>query len=216
MNEQFKPFRNLRIILFAFGQRANTRGVIGDKYWADQCVFDFFFEHVVLDDIAMSPLGFDSQRLSQFGDCVVIVRIDSSVFRKQLVVCFPLERQGKIDLFVAPGQRRLATDRFDRIGNNILGEVHHRVVIAVGLIDLHHGEFRIVLGAGSLVAIDSTHFENPFHTADHQTLEMQLQRNSHVELHVQSVVMSLEGPCRRSTGDSVQSRSFDLDKPFST
>ncbi len=92
------------------------------------------------------------------------------------------------------------------------GQVHHRAVVAVGLIELEHRELGIVPRADPLVAIDAAQLVDPLHAADQQPLEVQLQRDPQEQLHVERVVMRLERPGRGAAGDRVQRRPFDLDE----
>ena len=94
----------------------------------------------------------------------------------------------------------------------LLGQVHHRAVVAVGLIDLEHRELGIVPRADPFVAIDAAEFVDPLHAADEQPLQMQFQRDPQIQLHIERVVMRHERPGRGAAGDRVQRRAFDLDE----
>ena len=65
----------------------------------------------------------------------------------------------------------------DRVDDQLLGQVHHRAVVAVGLIDLEHREFGIVPRADAFVAIDAAQLVDPLDAADQQPLQVQLQRD---------------------------------------
>ncbi len=56
----------------------------------------------------------------------------------------------------------------------VLGQIHHHIVIRTGLIDFHHGELGIMPPAESFVAEIPVDFKNLFHSADEQPLEKQL------------------------------------------
>ena len=93
-----------------------------------------------------------------------------------------------------------------------LGQVHHRAVVAVGLIDLEHRELGIVPRADPFVAIDAAQLVDPLDAADQQPLEVQLQRDPQEQVDVERVVMRLERPGRGAAGDRVQRRAFDFDE----
>ena len=89
----------------------------------------------------------------------------------------------------------------------VLGEVHEVAVIGVGLVELHHGEFRVVAGGEPLVPEVAVDLVDPLEAADHQALEVQLRGDAQVELHVQGVVVGDEGPRRRPARDDVHHRA---------
>ena len=93
-----------------------------------------------------------------------------------------------------------------------LGQVHHRVVVAVGLIDLEHREFGVVALADAFVAVHATELEHALDAADHQSLQVQFQRDPQVEVDVERVVVRFERPRSRAAGDRVQRWAFDFDK----
>src|SRR3546814_10486583 len=58
-----------------------------------------------------------------------------------------------------------------------LGDVHHVLVVGIGLVEFHGGEFGIVPWRDALVAEAAVDLEHFFaEAADHQPLEMQLGR----------------------------------------
>ena len=93
-----------------------------------------------------------------------------------------------------------------------LGQVHHRAVVAVGLVDLEHREFGVVPRADAFVAVDAAQLVDPLHAADQQPLEVQLQGDPQEQVDVERVVVRRERPGRGAAGDRVQRRAFDLDE----
>ena len=102
----------------------------------------------------------------------------------------------------------------DGLDDELLGQVHHGAVVAVGLIEFQHREFRVVPGVDAFVAIDAAQFIHPLDAADHQPLEVQLQGDAEEEVDVQGIVVRGERPRGRAAGDGVQRRAFDLDEAF--
>ena len=94
-----------------------------------------------------------------------------------------------------------------------LGQVHHRVVVAVGLVGLEHRELGVVLRADPLVAEDPADLEDPLHAADQQPLQVQLEGDPQEEVDVERVVVRDERPGRRAAGDRLHRRRLDLDEP---
>ena len=66
----------------------------------------------------------------------------------------------------------------------------------------------------ALVAEDATDLEHPLHAADDQPLEVQLQRDAQVQVHVERVVVGDERSGMGATGLEVQHRCLDLDEAF--
>ena len=95
---------------------------------------------------------------------------------------------------------------------HLLGQVHHRAVVAVGLVDLEHRELGIVPRADAFVAVDAAQLVHPLDAADQQPLEVQLQRDPQEQVDVERVVMRHERPGRGAAGDRVQRRPFDFDE----
>ena len=91
-----------------------------------------------------------------------------------------------------------------------LGEIHHAVIVGVGLIELHHSELRVVAGVHALVAEDAADLVDLLEPADDQALEIELQRDPELHVRVQSVVVSVERTGCRSAGIVYQHRRFDL------
>ncbi len=83
-------------------------------------------------------------------------------------------------------------------------------VIAVGLVQLQHGEFGIVPGLDALVAEHPADLVDLFHAADQQSLQVQFQGDAQKQIDVQGVVVRDERPGRGAAGDGVQRRRLHL------
>ena len=99
-----------------------------------------------------------------------------------------------IAIFVVPSAsvRRLGDDRLD--------QVHHLVVVGERLVGLEQGELGVVAGVEALVAEDAADLEDAFHAADDEPLERQLERDPHVHVDVERVVVGDERPRRGAAG----------------
>src|SRR5690554_4110995 len=78
------------------------------------------------------------------------------------------------------------------------------MVISVGLVYLHHGEFGIVLYIHTLVSEHASQFVNPFKTPYDESLEKQFWCNAQVHIYIQSVVVGDERPSCSASGYGVQ------------
>ena len=92
------------------------------------------------------------------------------------------------------GDFSAAADLLGQHGVHLLHQVHDALVIGVGLVQLHSGELRVVLGIHPLVAEDAPHLVDPVHPPNHQALEVQLRFDAQVHVHIQGVVVGDEGP----------------------
>ena len=107
-----------------------------------------------------------------------------------------------------------AADRFDGPADERLGQVHHDLIVGVGLVGLHHGELGVVARAQPFVAVDAADLEDPFHAADQQSLQMQLEGDAQEQVEVERVVMGDERPGGGPAGDRLHGRRFDLEEAF--
>ena len=87
----------------------------------------------------------------------------------------------------------------------------HRVLVAVGLVDLEHRELRAVRGVHALVAEDPADLEDPVDPADDGLLQVQLQRDAQHHLLVERVDVRAERPRLRAAVDQLQHRRLDLE-----
>ena len=76
-----------------------------------------------------------------------------------------------------------------RRDDEALGELHHVVVVGERLVRLEHRELGVVAGVDALVAEHATDLEHPLEPADHESLEVQLERDAKVEVDVERVVV---------------------------
>lgn len=91
-----------------------------------------------------------------------------------------------------------------------LGEVHHGVEIAEGLIGLHGGELGIVVRIHALVAELTANLEHLLETAHEQALQRQLRGDAQVVVAVERVEVRDEGLRVRPADDGVQKRRLHL------
>ena len=91
-------------------------------------------------------------------------------------------------------------------------KLHHAAVIAVGLVNLQHGEFRIVTPRKSLVAEIPSDLENPVNPSNKEALQVQLEGDAQVKWTVQGIEMRGEWPGRCPTCLGLKDRGFHLDK----
>ena len=94
----------------------------------------------------------------------------------------------------------------------LLGQLHDVVVVGVGLVELQHGEFRIVGPVHPFVPEVVPDLVDPLEAADQQPLEVQLVGDPQVERHVERVVVGDERPRRGAAVEGLEHRRLDLEK----
>ncbi len=95
-----------------------------------------------------------------------------------------------------------------------LGEIHHVVVVGVGLIKLEHRKLGIVLGRDALVAEVAVDFVDAVEPAHNQAFEIKLRRDPQVQAEVKGMVMSHEGARHGPPGERLHHGRLDLEIPL--
>ena len=103
-----------------------------------------------------------------------------------------------------------AADGLCQMAEHLLGQVHHAVVVGVGLIQLHQGKFRIVSGIHALIAEDAADLIDALKAAHDQSLQVKLQRNAELSVLIQGIVVGDEGTGCRTAGILHQHGGFHL------
>ena len=98
------------------------------------------------------------------------------------------------------------------MGHHLFGQVHHVVVVGIRLVQLEQRVLRVVPGRKSFVAEHPPYFEDFLHPTHHQALEVQLERDAQIEVHVQGVMVRDKWPGRSPSRERMENRRFNLDK----
>ena len=136
--------------------------------------------------------------------------VHAQVFLDRLGHGHPTPAGCQVDLLPLPGDLIGAQDLLGGGGEEVLKQIHHVVEVGVGLIQLHGGELRVVLGVHALVAEDAADLIHPLQAADDEPLQMQLGGDAHVHVDVQRVVVGDEGAGGGTAGDGVQHGGLHL------
>ena len=86
-----------------------------------------------------------------------------------------LKGLAEVDLGALIADRRRAADRLRQMPEEILRQVHHAVIVGVGLIELHERKLGVVACVEALVAEDAADLVDLLEAPDDQALEVQLQ-----------------------------------------
>ena len=149
----------------------------------------------------------DALGLGGIGDGVPV---DVGILADEVDHSRALERLAEVDGMLAVDYLCRAVDLLGNMAEHGLGKVHHAVVVGIGLIQLHQGEFGIVTGVQTLVAKHSAYLIYALKAAYDQALEVQLQGYPELEVLVQSVEVGLEGTRGGAAGVLHQHGGLDL------
>jgi len=92
-----------------------------------------------------------------------------------------------------------------------LDGLHHRLVIAEGLVGFEHGEFGVVAAGEAFVAEVLADLEEFVDAADEEAFVIELEGDAEVEFAAEGVVEGLEGLGRRTAGDGLHGGGFDFE-----
>ena len=113
--------------------------------------------------------------------------------------------------------RKLNGRRFAHSGGQLLehpfGELHEFLIVGIGLIELKHGKFRVVLGTHSFITKISVDFINSFKPADNQTFQEKFRSDSEIHIERQSVVMGNKRSRDCASGYRMHHGCFYFKKP---
>ena len=85
------------------------------------------------------------------------------------------------------GSIYIQTDFF----NHLFCKFHHPVIVLIGYVYLHAGEFRIVCAVHSFVTEVLAYFIHTFETTYDKSFQVQFAGDAHIQRHVQCVVMGM-------------------------
>ena len=208
-DKQLETLGDFRLVGLALGQRAEARGIVDHEGGLDQVVLDGFFPHAVEQVVVVDAFGLEAQLVALFDQRRVVAVVEVVVLVEQVQVFLAFER-GVVHLHVAVGQFRSTADRLGQVAEELLGVVHHRVEVAVGLVELKHRELGVVAAVDAFVAEVAVDLEHPRHAGHQQALEVELWRDAQKQVDVQRVVVGLERPRGGAAGDGLHHGRFDF------
>ncbi len=196
------------------GQGRDVLGRIDDKRRLDEGLL----HPLVEDDVQGPPV---SQRLLLRGQALGVgddpgpvvegLGRQAAALGQGLAEPEPAERPLQGDDLIAVGKLVLAQEVGAEAAENLLGQVHHVVIVPVSFVELEHRELGIVLGVDPLVAEIAVDLVNLFHPADDQALEIELRGHPKVQVEVEGVMVGDERPGQGPAGQRLHHRRLDLD-----
>ena len=143
--------------------------------------------------------------------CILhLVEINACKLLYGICHCDSFEGLTQIQIIAAVGNLCCAQHVLCYGTEHFFRNVHHALVICVGLIQLHQGEFGVMTNGNALVSEYTTDFIYSFKAADNQSLQGQLQCDTAVHINIQCIMVCDKGSCGCTAGDGLQNGSFYL------
>src|SRR5438477_3697752 len=158
-------------------------------------------------DVEGNERGFQVLRLRELAEVVSGV-----VFRDRLRHGQAIEALAEVDLDALVRERRLAEHVAAACAQQLLRQIHEVVVVAIRLVELEHRELGVVARGDAFVPEVAVDLEDLLEAADDEALEIQLRRDPQVQVHVERVVVRLEGTRDRAARDRLHHRRLDLEE----
>ena len=149
------------------------------------------------------------QRAHLFGLRVLEI-VDARVLQQRLAVRGATPLPAEVDDLLAVRDLERAGDVAHDGAHQVFDHPRHVVVVGVGLVGLEERELGIVAVRDALVPEDPADLVDLVEPADHQPLEVQLQRDAQRQLAVERVVVRRERPGGGAPGAVLQDRRLDL------
>ena len=94
------------------------------------------------------------------------------------------------------------------------GQLTDVFVVGVGLVELEHRKFGIVLRRDALIPEVAVDFKDALQAPHHQPLQVEFRRHAKVEVEVERVVVRRKGPGQRAARQRLHHRRFHLHEVF--
>ena len=100
--------------------------------------------------------------------------------------------------------------------NHFFNGIHHPFVVLICHVKFHLGKFRVMKTVHPFVAEVFREFENPIVPTYYQPLEIQLVGYTHIQRHVEAVVMRFKRACSSTSIEWLQYRCFHFEVSLCT
>ena len=216
VDEQLKALHLRRVARLLFRQRRNRQRVVHDERRLNELLLAVFLKEQV-DDVAfrVTLLIFNvvlfCKRLRFFVG-LHFVKVDARILLDGVVHRQARKRLREVDFHTVIRDDRAAAHLLGKVTEHVLRQLHHAVIIRVGLVKLHQRELRVVARIDALVAEHTANLVNLFKAAYDEALQVKLQRNTQLHVFVQRVIMRLKRTRRRTAGIRNQHRGLHFHK----
>ncbi len=143
-----------------------------------------------------------------------VARIDAGMLGQELGIGPSRPGRREVDGRLAPRADEPAAERLDRAADQGLGQVHHGVVVAIGLVGLEHRELGVVPRAEPLRCDKPARSRRPAPCRRPGAASSKLGGDPQEQVDVEGVVVGDERLRRGSPGDRLHRGRLDLDEPL--
>src|SRR6185437_9031308 len=206
------------IVAMLLGQWGERLRIVDDKGRLDQIGFDQSLEDLVLQTWtgeSAQGLRLDASSLQSAAHLGVrgYPEIELGLLLNRVEEPNPRKWWSEVERGVEALQPPAADAVLHCATDQCLRQPHHVLVIGIGLVQLEHGEFRVVSPIHAFVSEVVADLVYPLESADQEPLEVELVRDSQIERHIQSMVVGYEGPRSGAAIQGLQNRRFHLHEP---
>ena len=219
-DEDFESVDEIFIDVVSARKRANAGGVFIDKRRLDERLFDALFEDFH-QKVSVALFGelFAANRFRQvcndvFEEAAIgeFCFVDAEDLGDTFANPEATPRATDFDILAIPMQcRRLADFHRQRL-NHLFDEFHQNRISAISHIEFHRRKFWVMATVATFIAEAAVELKDAFKAADDEAFEMELGRNAHIHIGIESIVMRLERACRRSPRLYLEHGRFDFHK----
>ena len=198
IHHQFEAFRQFWIFPVTFAQRGHFVGIVGDKGWLNVIALAGCTENFI-DQLAFAHgrVFLHVELVADFTELVFVhaLDVDAGIFLDGIDHRNATERGLEADGLAVYLQFGCAVDFHGDALKHLFSEVHHPVVILIGYVYFHGGEFRIVGPVHAFVTEIFGKFVNAFESPYDQAFQIQFISDAEVQRNVQGIVV-----CDERTG----------------
>ena len=213
VDHELEAFGQFGIVAVTFCQGRHLDGVVDDECGLNVGAFALFAEDFV-DELAFTHgfINLDAERsgglaelfLGHAGD------VDAGVFFDGVGHGHAAIGSLEVDDIVAHLHFGSAVDIEADAFDELLGELHHPVIVFVGHIDFHAGKLGVVGAIHAFVAEVFADFIDTLETAHDESLEIELGGDAHVEVDVERIVVGDKRTCAGTTCNRLKDGGFHL------
>ena len=184
--KQLKPLYDSLLRPMGLSERRNLLGVVCDKSRLDKCglaaLFEAFIEDVTdrLQGVNIGHPGLPCLLLCDGEGIWVPVKgaeVETYLLEHYVIHGNPSPGPLEADSVVAVREGLRAVKLVDDVGDHILREFHHILIVGISLVKFNRGELRVVPGGDSLVPKDSPDLVDSVEASDDEALQVQLRRD---------------------------------------
>ena len=96
------------------------------------------------------------------------------------------------------------------LAQHVFCEIHQVIKVGVGLIELQHGELRIMSRGQTFIAEVAVDLVDALKATHYQTLQIKLRRNTQVHINIQRIMVSHKRTCHSTTRNNLQHWGFNF------